>query len=273
MALRLIKFLIGLVGVALIGVIGVHWGGGATRAEKALSERLTQMLADEGLSWAKAEIGRRKIVLVGAAPSEDIARQAEKAARVAVGRSGVLFGADNVIEARFEIVKDEQPAPIATKTIVVADISVSEEPDNEEPIVAAPGGADRREMQLLLCQEEIARLLDRTPIRFSSGGAAIEGDDESALDAIAASLGLCPEVRITVGGHTDATGSAAGNRALSQRRAEAVAAYLSKRRDGAAQIDAVGYGESRPIASNATREGRAQNRRIEITITSSSVED
>jgi OOP family OmpA-OmpF porin len=72
---------------------------------------------------------------------------------------------------------------------------------------------------------------------------------------------------MTVEGHTDSVGSSSKNQSLSQERAEAVRRYiLDAMRMDPSLIDAVGYGESRPIASNGTQAGRAQNRRIEIIL-------
>jgi outer membrane protein OmpA-like peptidoglycan-associated protein len=67
-------------------------------------------------------------------------------------------------------------------------------------------------------------------------------------------------------GHTDATGSAAYNQKLSERRADAVRRYLVNGGIGAERIQTEGFGESRPVASNETADGRAQNRRVELRI-------
>jgi outer membrane protein OmpA-like peptidoglycan-associated protein len=68
-------------------------------------------------------------------------------------------------------------------------------------------------------------------------------------------------------GHTDSTGSDDYNLRLSQRRADSVANYLVLRGVTRARIETIGYGESYPVASNATADGRARNRRVEIKIT------
>jgi outer membrane protein OmpA-like peptidoglycan-associated protein len=72
---------------------------------------------------------------------------------------------------------------------------------------------------------------------------------------------------IEVSGHTDSQGAPQRNKALSERRAKAVVDYLVKKNGiDPAKITGVGYGEERPIASNDTPEGMAQNRRIEMTV-------
>ena len=78
----------------------------------------------------------------------------------------------------------------------------------------------------------------------------------------------CEGVSIEVGGHTDSTGSAAGNKTLSDRRANAVMNYLTKAGVPASSITAVGYGQDKPVATNDTADGKRQNRRIEFTVTS-----
>lgn len=88
----------------------------------------------------------------------------------------------------------------------------------------------------------------------------------SALDRVAEVLNRYPQSYVDVIGHTDSTGSEAYNLELSRRRAEAVANYLRSRGVLPERIAVYGMGESQPIATNATTEGRARNRRVEIRI-------
>ena len=71
---------------------------------------------------------------------------------------------------------------------------------------------------------------------------------------------------VTIEGHTDSSGDAAFNQQLSEQRAEAVKAEVVANGGNADKIKTIGYGESKPIADNSTREGRAQNRRVEIKV-------
>jgi OOP family OmpA-OmpF porin len=101
---------------------------------------------------------------------------------------------------------------------------------------------------------------------FAANGTELSADGVDLLNLAVEILQANPATVLVVEGHTDSDGDAAANLDLSQRRAEAVVAYLV---DGGIEQDrltAVGYGESRPIANNATEEGRAQNRRIEFVI-------
>jgi len=76
----------------------------------------------------------------------------------------------------------------------------------------------------------------------------------------------CPSAPIDVIGHTDAEGDEPANQLLSERRAEAVVDYLVRAGLPAERFTALGAGSLRPVASNATAEGRAQNRRIEFVV-------
>jgi outer membrane protein OmpA-like peptidoglycan-associated protein len=89
----------------------------------------------------------------------------------------------------------------------------------------------------------------------------------STMDKIAAVVNKYGKTRLDIAGHTDNTGSAAYNESLSQRRAAAVEEYLLASNVYPARLSSWGYGEARPIASNATPEGRRLNRRVDITIT------
>ena len=75
-----------------------------------------------------------------------------------------------------------------------------------------------------------------------------------------------PELKIIVAGHTDNVGDSGFNRELSQKRAEAVKAYMIGRGIDSSRLTARGYGDSQPSTSNETSEGRAKNRRVELRI-------
>ena len=86
------------------------------------------------------------------------------------------------------------------------------------------------------------------------------------LDSVAIVLRKFDKTLIDVDGHTDSVGNAGYNQDLSERRANSVASYLASRGVDPRRMSAVGYGLERPIASNASESGRAQNRRVEIAI-------
>ena len=107
--------------------------------------------------------------------------------------------------------------------------------------------------------------VDLYGILFDVDKAVLKPSCRTVLDQVAKLLQDDPRLRLEVGGHTDNSGSAAHNLALSQRRAAAVVAKLVKDyRVAASRLMAKGYGDARPVASNETEEGRSQNRRVEL---------
>jgi len=104
-------------------------------------------------------------------------------------------------------------------------------------------------------------------MNFASGQAVIRPDNFALLTKVKQAIALYPDASITIEGHTDAYGTDEANLKLSQQRAEAVARYLvANSLVAPGGVQAVGYGEARPIANNETREGREKNRRIDIVI-------
>jgi OOP family OmpA-OmpF porin len=101
-------------------------------------------------------------------------------------------------------------------------------------------------------------------VNFAFDSAEIDGASSVVLDAAADQLNECRNVSVMVEGNTDSIGTDAYNQGLSERRAESVRSHLIGRGVSASRLTAVGYGESRPIASNDTDEGRALNRRVEL---------
>lgn len=102
---------------------------------------------------------------------------------------------------------------------------------------------------------------------FDTGSATLKSDSKYELDNLVTALNANPQIRIEIGGHTDDSGDPEANRALSQQRAEAVAAYLTDRGIAAGRLRAVGYGDSKPLAPNDSEANRAKNRRTDFTIT------
>ena len=103
-------------------------------------------------------------------------------------------------------------------------------------------------------------------VTFDVGSYALKPQFRDTLDKIAASMVQYPDSLIDVYGHTDSTGSDAFNQTLSDNRAQTVANYLVMRGVSESRIRSRGYGETMPVADNATIEGRARNRRVEIKI-------
>ena len=113
-------------------------------------------------------------------------------------------------------------------------------------------------------QQQIVLL---APVYFDYNQATIRADSFVVVDDVLAVLREHPELhKVEIGGHTDSDGSSAYNQDLSQRRVDAVRAYLIERGIDADRLVARGYGESRPVATNRTDDGKAKNRRVEFVI-------
>lgn len=108
-------------------------------------------------------------------------------------------------------------------------------------------------------------------LTFASGSVRLNADAMAHLDKIADFLNHYPDRQVRIEGHTDSVGSVASNLDLSQRRAEAVRAYLMTRGIDGQRLSAVGLGASYPVADNTSAAGRKSNRRVELTISSGAV--
>ncbi len=104
-------------------------------------------------------------------------------------------------------------------------------------------------------------------VTFRSDSSSINAGFYQVLDSVAIILKEYSDTAITVVGHTDSVGDAQYNQGLSEQRAQSVASYLRSQGVFGQRFNVMGAGEQRPVASNSTREGRAQNRRVEITLT------
>ncbi|GGX07115.1 OmpA family protein [Aquimarina muelleri] len=116
--------------------------------------------------------------------------------------------------------------------------------------------------------EEVQKTLNNyaKTILFDTGKSSIKAESNKVLGDIIGILKEYPNAKFTVEGHTDSVGSATLNQRLSDSRANSVKNYLTENGIDQFRLSAVGYGEDRPIASNKTRAGRAENRRVEINL-------
>lgn len=115
------------------------------------------------------------------------------------------------------------------------------------------------------CQQQLNDYLARERISFKSGKADVADSSFNTIAMLAMIVRRC-DSPIEVAGHTDSAGDAEINLRLSQRRADKVAKYLVNHGVLPEQIRSVGYGETQPIASNESPEGRKSNRRIEFRV-------
>jgi outer membrane protein OmpA-like peptidoglycan-associated protein len=115
-------------------------------------------------------------------------------------------------------------------------------------------------------QRFIDELIGDRVVEFRPSSDRLTDDSAALVDQVAALLARYPSARIEIAGHTDSQGTSRNNMTISQRRAEAVRRRLVTGGVEASRLTARGYGEDRPIADNATSQGRLRNRRVELTV-------
>ena len=104
-------------------------------------------------------------------------------------------------------------------------------------------------------------------VKFDFDKAVVKPESQADIKALADFMSQYPQTTATVEGHTDSVGTDAYNQSLSEKRAGAVRDVLVNQYGvGGERLNSVGYGESRPVADNATEEGRAINRRVEAEV-------
>lgn len=110
------------------------------------------------------------------------------------------------------------------------------------------------------------RLIMPGDVTFETNSANLDGQFFSVLNSVALVLKEYGSTLVTIAGYTDSTGRAEYNQQLSEKRASTVALYLNGRGVVKERLAAIGHGEKNPVGSNNTTDGRAKNRRVEITL-------
>lgn len=194
------------------------------------------------------------MLLAGCETVQDNPRTAAGAGAGALGGAaiGTLFGGD-----------DRRNALIGAGIGMLAGAAVGQYLDQQqrelEANLAGTGAEVNRQGEELVVNFP-------AEITFATDSAQIRPQAQPTLDQLSQTLQRYPQSYIDVVGHTDSTGSDDYNQALSERRAQSVANYLRNRGVEPARIAAYGMGETQPVATNATAEGRQQNRRVEVRI-------
>jgi outer membrane protein OmpA-like peptidoglycan-associated protein len=206
-------------------------------AAKAAAERAAQEAA------AKAAAERVAQEAAAKAAAERVAQEA--AAKAAAERAAQ--------EAAAKAAAERAARDAATK-------AAAARPSQEAAATVAGVPRDAK-----VCQTDLSNVTASNTVVFNSGSASITSGSRDLLTRVNKIIASCPKIPIEVAGHTDAVGSEARNKVLSQRRAQAVVDYLVKAGVPPDQLVAVGYGSSKPIAANDAK-GRAKNRRIEFVV-------
>jgi outer membrane protein OmpA-like peptidoglycan-associated protein len=131
----------------------------------------------------------------------------------------------------------------------------------------------RQQLTVILETRETARglIINLSDVLFDVDKATLKPGAREKLARIAGVLASHPDLKIEIEGHADSTGSEEYNQALSERRAQSVRAYFNQQGVTTPIVAAVGFGETRPVATNGTAAGRQQNRRVEIIVSGESI--
>jgi outer membrane protein OmpA-like peptidoglycan-associated protein len=223
---------------------------------------LASFFADlKGLKNAKLEVSDDNSTLSGIVES-DSSKNSFLAAASNTFKD--LKGNIKVVEPEPEPIPEPEPEPIPEPEPKPEPAEPEPAP---EPVVEAP---EEDTAAIKACQTKLDDVKQNNKILFAVNRSQIKTESYPLLDGIAAVLAECKDVvsdtGITISGHTDNTGNNNYNMRLSERRANAVKDYLKNKGVDSELIKTRGYGETRPIADNGTREGRSQNRRITFEI-------
>ena len=142
-------------------------------------------------------------------------------------------------------------------------------PDAQDACPDKPGkrNPDPKKNGCPLVRIEERQIKITEQVKFKTDSAEILPESDGVLTEVRDTMRAHPEIRkVRVEGHTDATGDPGYNKELSQRRAEAVSAWLVHHSIDGSRLSSVGFGEERPIDTNATEQGRRNNRRVEFHI-------
>jgi outer membrane protein OmpA-like peptidoglycan-associated protein len=162
-------------------------------------------------------------------------------------------------QAKVEPVAPPTPPP-QVKTPEPPKVARAETP------AAPPSPPTPEQLRAKACEDPLASIAREGQLLFQFNSARLEDASKPTLDKLAEAAKTCPDLRIEIGGHASAEGTAASNQRLSLRRARSVADYLVRAGVSARRLETAGYGASQPKAPSDTDENRAKNRRIEFSV-------
>jgi outer membrane protein OmpA-like peptidoglycan-associated protein len=227
--------------------------------QKALIAQREQQALDAG-QRADREAQNAAQAQQSAAQAQQTAVQAQQTAaqaqaEVERGRLDIDRVRDELQEARLQALKAQAAAAVAEQ----------EKKQLKEDLA--------EQLNMFLETRESARgLIMMVPdVLFVTASARLTATAREKLARVSGILAVLPDLHIVAEGHTDNVGDPAANQRLSERRAEAVLGYLAQQKIPLTAVDIAGYGETRPIASNNTAEGRQLNRRVELVVSGSSI--
>jgi outer membrane protein OmpA-like peptidoglycan-associated protein len=268
------------------------------RQEEEFAAKQRQHAAErerEALAKAQAERERAQVERDRAQAERDRAqaeetrrRQAELAAQSAAQARAVAERERLEVErARQEALKAQADAEAAraaadaARQAAAAEAEAARVQAQQAQAVAAQAEQEknalrerlREQLSVILETRETARglIVNLSDVLFDTGSATLKPGAREKLARVAGILASHPDLHIEIEGHTDSVGTDNYNQGLSERRAESVRTYLMQQRISPTAVEAEGFGESRPVATNDTAAGRQQNRRVELVVTGESI--
>lgn len=245
--------------------IAIAEGADAERLARPEYEKAAQLLTQ-----ASAAAADKKSSVRGTAPQ--LARNAVQVAEDARRRAVLALAAEQKAAAA-QTAREGAEQKAAVEAAAAAEAAKLREAAAAEEASLAAGQAARADLvarlNRVLPTRETSRgiVAEIAGVQFAVGAATLNADAKVALARFAGIVGIYPSMQFRVEGHTDTTGSAETNRVLSLARANSVRDYLGAQGVEAARISVVGLGPDQPVADNATSQGRARNRRVEIILT------
>lgn len=248
----------------------VWWGQVGVRhhIQRDIRERAEVALAKQGYPGLEVRVRGRDVTLRGALPAGADVDDVHHVVRSLTGVRHVREELDGTAAAApAATVTSAAPATTTAPATIAAPTS-SAAPTTSAASAPTTSAAPPPATTAVPAPTTTAapRTLAISGLTFVSGSAEPTAQGVAAIDAAAAALRANPSVRVRIEGHTDAQGSDALNQTLSEARANRVRDELVARGIAADRLTAAGFGSSRPVADNATPEGRAQNRRIDFVI-------
>ena len=258
------------------------------RALAAQREQEAVARAQAERERAQAERDRAQAERERALAEETKRRQAEiEAQNAATARAAAERERLEIERARQEALKAqsdaEQARAAAEAAKAAADAQAEQARAQAQQAQAAIAQAEqdknalreklREQLNVILETRETARglIVNVSDVLFDTDSATLKPGAREKLARVAGILASHPDLKIEIEGHTDSVGTDDYNQRLSERRAESVRAYLVQQKIPPTAVDAEGFGESRPVASNATPAGRQQNRRVELVVSGESI--
>jgi outer membrane protein OmpA-like peptidoglycan-associated protein len=257
---------------------------GLQRQEEAFQaeqQRLAKVREDDALARARAEADQRRQAELNAqaaaAQAQTAAAQRAEAERAKADADAARAQAEaerqRAESARAAAEAERQRADAARVAAEASLRNAEAEAANAEREKAELRERLRQQLNVILETRETARglIVNLSDVLFDTGQATLKPGAREKLARVSGILVTHPDLKLEIEGHTDSVGSNAYNQGLSERRAESVRAYLVSQRISPQNITTVGFGESRPVATNTTAAGRQQNRRVELVVSGEAI--